>query len=62
MAPTAVIAPNDEAKRNLNLNPNPNITMQGGADLPGPPKFSDPLKLREYLKFRLAQAFRIFGI
>ena len=28
---------------------------------PRPPKFTDKLEEREYLKFRLAQAFRIFG-
>lgn len=28
---------------------------------PKPPKFDDKLEEREYLKFRLAQAFRIFG-
>ena len=28
---------------------------------PKPPKFTDKMKEREYLKFRLAQAFRIFG-
>ncbi|KAL2352707.1 class II aldolase/adducin N-terminal [Cryomyces antarcticus] len=28
---------------------------------PGPPKFDDPYKEREYLKGRLAAAFRIFG-
>jgi hypothetical protein len=29
---------------------------------PGPPKFDDPYKEREYLKGRLAAAFRIFGL
>jgi len=29
--------------------------------IPRPPKFDDPLKEREYLKGRLAAAFRIFG-
>ena len=29
---------------------------------PRPPKFTDKLEEREYLKFRLAQAFRIFGM
>ncbi|KAK6981576.1 aldolase-II domain-containing protein [Favolaschia claudopus] len=29
--------------------------------LPGPPSFDDKLQEREYIKFRLAQAFRIFG-
>ena len=28
---------------------------------PGPPKFSDPYREREYLKGRLAAGFRIFG-
>lgn len=28
---------------------------------PGPPKFDDPYKEREYLKGRLAAAFRLFG-
>ena len=28
---------------------------------PRPPKFADKYEEREYLKFRLAQAFRIFG-
>jgi hypothetical protein len=30
-------------------------------NFPGPPKFDDPYKEREYLKGRLAAAFRIFG-
>ena len=29
---------------------------------PVPPTFSTKLEEREYLKFRLAQAFRIFGV
>lgn len=29
---------------------------------PKPPKFTDKLEERAYLKFRLAQAFRIFGM
>lgn len=33
-----------------------------GDALPSPPKFSSKLDEREYLKFRLAQAFRIFGM
>lgn len=28
---------------------------------PKPPKFTDKYKEREYVKFRLAQAFRVFG-
>ena len=31
------------------------------AAAPRPPVFEDKMKEREYLKFRLAQAFRIFG-
>ena len=30
--------------------------------VPTPPKFDDKLEERELLKFRLAQAFRIFGM
>lgn len=30
-------------------------------DLPLPPKFASKQKERQYIKFRLAQAFRIFG-
>lgn len=30
--------------------------------LPSPPTFTDKVEEREYVKFRLAQAFRIFGI
>ncbi|KAG2046700.1 arad-like aldolase/epimerase [Suillus hirtellus] len=29
--------------------------------IPAPPTFSDPLEYRAFLKFRLAQAYRIFG-
>ena len=31
------------------------------SSLPSPPQFSDKLEERAYLKFRLAQALRIFG-
>ena len=34
---------------------------QDMANLPLPPKFDDPQKEREYVKGRLAAAFRIFG-
>lgn len=34
---------------------------KSGLGFPGPPKFDDPYKAREYLKGRLALAFRIFG-
>jgi hypothetical protein len=30
--------------------------------LPGPPVFESKLEERDYVKFRLAQAFRIFGM
>ncbi|OCH85314.1 arad-like aldolase/epimerase [Obba rivulosa] len=35
--------------------------LSGLRDLIAPPKFSSQLEEREYIKFRLAQAFRIFG-
>ena len=34
---------------------------QANDNRPKPPKFTDKHKEREYVKFRLAQAFRIFG-
>lgn len=34
---------------------------EGGYGFPQPPKFDDKLEEREYLKGRLAAAFRIFG-
>jgi hypothetical protein len=33
----------------------------GATKFAGPPKFTDPYEEREYLKGRLAAAFRIFG-
>jgi hypothetical protein len=35
--------------------------MKAISKLPAPPKFATKLEEREFLKFRLAQAFRIFG-
>jgi hypothetical protein len=35
--------------------------MRAAAKFPGPPTFDDPYKEREYLKGRLALAFRIFA-
>ncbi len=35
--------------------------MDQKAKFPRPPKFDDPLDERDYLKGRLAAAFRIFG-
>ena len=57
MAPAAEVVPNGEVKReskDLDI-------VKGNAGIPSAPTFKDPLKTREYLKFRLAQAFRIFG-
>ncbi|KAL9109770.1 MAG: hypothetical protein Q9227_005639 [Pyrenula ochraceoflavens] len=36
-------------------------TVTQGPSFPAPPKFADPYEEREYLKGRLAAAFRIFG-
>jgi hypothetical protein len=38
------------------------ITQGAKHQFPSPPKFATKLEEREFLKFRLAQAFRIFGI
>lgn len=35
--------------------------MKSRTPFPTPPKFASKLQEREFLKFRLAQAFRIFG-
>lgn len=35
--------------------------MKAVSARPAPPKFASKLEERAYLKFRLAQAFRIFG-
>lgn len=36
-------------------------TFKSSAAIPAVPKFADKYEEREFLKFRLAQAFRIFG-
>jgi len=35
--------------------------IMGTSSRPGPPQFTSKLDEREWVKFRLAQAFRIFG-
>jgi hypothetical protein len=40
--------------------PLPDNTFTG--KMPRPPVFTNKLEEREFLKFRLAQAFRIFGL
>lgn len=39
----------------------PTMSASSRSAAPRPPVFEDKMKEREYLKFRLAQAFRIFG-
>lgn len=38
-----------------------NLAAQGVINFPRPPKFDDKYKERDYMKGRLAAAFRIFG-
>ena len=48
-------------KGNKDEAPKPTVSAQSLKYFPRPPVFEDKLREREYLKFRLAQAFRIFG-
>lgn len=41
--------------------PKPSLSAKSLKYYPKPPVFDGKLQEREYLKFRLAQAFRIFG-
>lgn len=51
--PVAVVQPKEEENRTR--------SKKSRSAFPRPPKFEDKLEEREYIKFRLAQAFRIFG-
>lgn len=67
MSPPSAIEPQpgDETKPNTVAPLEPGMTQEDGKkrvlQFPRPPKFDDPYKEREYLKGRLAAAFRIFG-
>ncbi|KAG2364168.1 class II aldolase adducin domain protein [Suillus spraguei] len=50
-------APSDISTRTVSDLPN----VENCHNAPVPPTFSDPLEHRAFLKFRLAQAYRIFG-
>lgn len=46
----------------LVIDPNRGVgSITNKQKLPSPPAFADKFEEREYAKFRLAQAFRIFG-
>lgn len=55
MAPSAV------TNESQNSQPEARDAMKAVSPRPAPPTFTSKLHEREYLKFRLAQAFRIFG-
>jgi hypothetical protein len=69
MAPpsaTGAILLDEDTERKAGTAPHePGLTnekaVQAMRAVPGPPKFDDPYKEREYLKGRLALAFRIFA-
>ena len=59
------MAPHKEERPSDNTPLEPGISkikgMEQKAKFPSPPTFEDPLEERDYLKGRLAAAFRIFG-
>ncbi|EJD04714.1 arad-like aldolase/epimerase [Fomitiporia mediterranea MF3/22] len=72
MAPVATSTVTEPAANGNNVNSKPKVqdeihhdhstmSQRSRTAFPRPPKFEDTLKERAYLKFRLAQAFRIFG-
>lgn len=52
---------NGEAFNEKIVNKSSTFDKRSRTAFPRPPSFTDKLEEREYLKFRLAQAFRIFG-
>lgn len=53
-----LMAPESTKSKPAPINKHPDLQRQG---FPTKPKFDDPYKERDYLKGRLAAAFRIFG-
>jgi len=61
MSPVATATDNGHANGTPKELPGVAFRTSSKTKFPRPPKFDDKLEEREYLKFRLAQAFRIFG-
>ncbi|KAL5495525.1 hypothetical protein ACEPAI_988 [Sanghuangporus weigelae] len=57
----SLLSSNDSAKSSRDDALKPSMSTNSRSAFPRPPVFEDKLKEREFLKFRLAQAFRIFG-
>jgi len=53
--------PVNDGERPLEPGVKKNLSAQGMINFPRPPTFDDKMKEREYMKGRLAAAFRIFG-
>jgi hypothetical protein len=59
--PTPSITQGIETKVNVKDVPGPPAALRNINFFPRPPRFKSKEEEREFLKFRLAQAFRIFG-
>lgn len=60
-AVTSVVESVNGQNENISVDALDKISMGSKSRLPAPPTFKDKYEEREWVKFRLAQAFRIFG-